>query len=272
MNSDVFSSIWWRRVGEVTIEKALVVLLIISLVLLARYLLRRAIDLAIIPPWTRDRLGVQQRNRLTTLQDILKSIVGYLLLFIGGIQVIKTIGGPRYDITPIITTAGVTGIAIGFGAQKLVRDTIGGFFVLLEDQYAVGDYVTINDVTGVVEAVGMRITRIRDDQGRLTMLSNGDIAKVTNFSRGSFDSYVEVGIGAGADISAVTDVLSAALEGFEADGLLEPPAIQGISSFDSVRTLLRVSVRAEPTVQATVHAKLREHIRSALLASDTPLA
>jgi small conductance mechanosensitive channel len=98
----------------------------------------------------------------------------------------------------------VAGLAVGFGAQKLVKDVITGFFLLLEDQYAVGDYVTIGTVTGTVEELGMRITRLRDDDGRLYILSNGDIGQVCNMSRGPLAGVLEVAIAASADVGHAT--------------------------------------------------------------------
>jgi len=86
------------------------------------------------------------------------------------------------NIVPLITTASVAGLAVGIGAQKLVRDWISGIFILIEDQYGVGDKVTVNAVTGLVEELGMRTTRIRDENGNLYIISNGDISQVCNHS------------------------------------------------------------------------------------------
>jgi small conductance mechanosensitive channel len=263
---------WWRHLGASAFEKGLITLLILVTLWIVRLIFLRAIDLSLNPPWTRDKLDERQNSRISTLQGILKNIVSYLLIIIGGIQIVKTIGGDKYDITPILTTVGVGGLAIGFGAQKLVRDAIAGFFILLEDQYSVGDYVTISDVTGVIDSVGIRITRIRDDQGRLITMPNGDISKVTNYSRGAVENYLEVSVTAASDLEKVSRVIEAVGAKFEAVGVLENPTLQGVAYFDATKVTLKILVKSDPKRQMAVLSDLRESLRTALIESEVTLA
>ncbi len=124
---------------------------------------------------------VQAREaRIRSLQTALGSGVSFVLGFVAAIMVLQAAG---INVVPLLTTAGVAGVAIGFGSQKLVRDWISGMFILIEDQFGVGDRVTIGAVTGLVEELGMRTTRIRGENGSLYIVSNGDIAQVCNHSR-----------------------------------------------------------------------------------------
>src|SRR5262249_52051065 len=128
------------------------------------------------------RLGVsaERTGRLQTLQGLCKSVVGYVLFFVFGVLLLKALG---FDIMPFITTAGVIGLAVGFGAQKLVKDVISGFFIIIDNLFVVGDTVTIGTVTGRVEEMGMRVTRLLDTSGKEYLFANGDIGTVTNLSR-----------------------------------------------------------------------------------------
>jgi len=118
--------------------------------------------------------------RVRSLQTVLGSAMTFVLGFVAAVMMCQAVG---INVVPLLTTASVAGLAIGFGAQRLVRDWISGIFILIEDQYGVGDRVTIGSVTGRVEELGMRTTRIRDDNGSLYTIANGDIALVCNHSR-----------------------------------------------------------------------------------------
>ena len=132
----------------------------------------------------------------------------YTLLFVFAVAALGTLG---FNLAGVIGTAGVAGVAVGFGAQKIVKDGLTGAFLLLEDQYAVGDYVTIGGVTGTVEDIALRTTRIRDDDGRLYILSNGDIALVCNQSRAPVGGSFDIAVAAFADTAHVSEILQAAL-------------------------------------------------------------
>jgi small conductance mechanosensitive channel len=167
------------------------------------------------------------------------------------------------NVTGIIATAGVGGIAIGIGANKLTRDMISGFFLIIEDQFAVGDYVTIGVASGVVEEISMRVTRLRDDQGRIWTLSNGDISVVINHSRAQVESYIDVGIAASADVNGAVVIINSQgeeLQRAESDLLKGAPRVMGISAFDSAKITLRVEVLAEPQSLQEAQMRVREAI------------
>jgi small-conductance mechanosensitive channel len=131
-------------------------------------------------------------GRLSTLHSLLTSAVSYLVFFCAIILVLFTLGLTWTTLTPLLGAASVLGLAIGFGAQKLVRDVITGLFILGEGQFDVGEWVTIGSVTGQVEEIGLRVTRLRDEQGRLYSVANGDITQVFNASRGQVRATLDI--------------------------------------------------------------------------------
>ena len=243
---------------------------IVLLYLILRFVLRRIVD-RILWPAVREgekKVDPAQASRLKTLASLVNSSLSYILTFVFGIMLLRAL---RLDPVPLLTTASVAGLAVGFGAQKLVKDMISGFFILLENQYGVGDYVTIGAATGTVEEVGLRTTRIRDDFGKLYILSNGDITQVCNQSRGAVASFVEIGIAAAADVGKSTEIINKAGEELARDqhdlGFAEPPAVQGIGAMDGAKLTLRVScpisapaklMQAQIALRGLAHQRLVE--------------
>ena len=215
-----------------------------------------------------------QAARLKTLAGLIDSIVGYVLTFVFGVMLLRAFD---LDPIPLLTTASVAGLAVGFGAQKLVKDVISGFFILLENQYAVGDYVTIGAATGTVEEVGMRTTRLRDDSGKLYILSNGDITQVVNQSRGAVESWLEIGVAAGTEIGKATETINAAGTELAAQhpelGFAQPPAVQGLGGMDGAKLTLRVTCPVTaPAHLAEAQVALRSLIHQRLVEAGIGLA
>ena len=243
---------------------------IVVLYLVLRFVLRRLVDRVLWPALRQGEKKVDpaQASRIKTLAGLVNSSLSYVLSFVFGVMLLRAL---RLDPIPLLTTASVAGLAVGFGAQKLVKDMISGFFILLENQYGVGDYVTVGAVTGTVEEVGLRTTRIRDDAGKLYILSNGDITQVCNQSRGAVASFVEVGIAAAADVGKATEVINKAGEELahaQADlGFAAPPSVQGLGAMDAAKLTLRVScpvtapaklTQAQIALRGLAHRRLAE--------------
>jgi small conductance mechanosensitive channel len=194
-----------------------------------------------------------------------KSVAAYVIGFIAGVMILRALG---VDPIPALTTASVAALAVGFGAQMLVRDVITGFFILLENQYAIGEYVTIAGITGTVEEIGMRITKIRDDVGKLTILANGTVSQVTNHSRGSLVSAMEISIPSGADIERATTLLNKIGETTSMDrngDIVAPFRCDGIVAMDAGKVTLRISGRVSTGKQDEVLMDLRSRIRQKLI-------
>ena len=269
-----FDRAFWD--GETSLAVLAQVGKIVVLYLLLRFVLRKIVDKIVLPIITRGGKSVDAESaaRIHTLAGLLNSIVGYTLTFVFGIMLLRAF---HLDPVPLLTTASVAGLAVGFGAQKLVKDVISGFFILLENQYAVGDYLTVNGVTGTVEQVGMRITQIRDDAGRLYTLANGDIAQVCNQSRGTVAGFLDVGIAPASDVAQATQVINSAGEDIlksQPDlGFDIAPAVRGLGAMDGVRLTLRVSCPVHaPANLAAAQDALRALIRQKLTEAQIPLA
>jgi small conductance mechanosensitive channel len=184
------------------------------------------------------------------------------------IAVMMILGELGLNLGPILASAGIAGIAIGFGAQNLVKDFVAGLFMLLEDQYGVGDVVDVGEVSGTVEAVGLRITTIRDAQGVLWYVRNGEIVKVGNKSQGWALIIVDIPVGFVA-VAQATDVLreaAATLAGDPewADDIVGAPEVLGVEQITAEGATVRVTVKTSSDSQWRVGRELRRRLTDAL--------
>ncbi len=184
--------------------------------------------------------GVWDERRIKTMRGLFKSMLRYVLYFVGAIMILSEL---NVNTSSILAGAGIIGLAVGFGAQNLVRDVVTGFFILFEDQFAVGDYVTIAGVTGTVEDMGLRVTKIREATGELQIISNGEIKQVSNMSRGAMSVLVEVRVAREQDLDRVTAVIEAAVRKVADEHreiVLEEPRVLGVSGFEGAGVSLQV--------------------------------
>ena len=268
LTGSVFDREFWE--GDTSWMVLADVAKIIVIYVLLRIALYRLIDKVLMPVLAHGekRIDSAQASRLKTLAGLVKSSLSYILNFVFGIMILRAL---RLDPIPLLTTASVAGLAVGFGAQKLVKDMISGFFILLENQYGIGDYVTIGAVTGTVEEIGLRTTRLRDDVGKLYILSNGDISSVCNQSRGAVASFIEIGVASTADITHVTEIINQAGDELAREqpalGLAAPPIVQGLGAMDATKLTLRVScpvstpaklTAAQIALRGLIHQRLGE--------------
>lgn len=201
-------------------------------------------------------------KRANTIGLTLKKLVKYTLYFIGILMILEMFG---IKTTSILATAGVGGLAIGFGAQSLVKDVITGFFILLEDQYAVGDYIQISSYEGVVEELGMRVTKLRDFSGELHIIPNGEIHVVTNRTRGAMRALVSVGIAYEEDIDRAIKVIERVSKEIRDTNqfVLEGPTVLGVVALDASSVVIRVVAKTEPMEQWGVERELMKKIKEA---------
>ncbi|MGD0152537.1 MAG: mechanosensitive ion channel family protein [Thermacetogeniaceae bacterium] len=235
--------------------KLIRILLIIVGLILAGQVGNRLIS-GILRP---DRIpGNWGESRIKTMRGLVRSLLRYALYFVGAIMILPT---------SVLAGAGILGLAIGFGAQSLVKDVITGFFILFEDQFAVGDYVTVSGVTGTVEDIGLRVSKIRESTGELHIVSNGEIRQVTNMARGAMGVLVEVSVPYKQDLDEATAVIEAAA-GRVADAnrsvVLEDPRVLGVSSFGEAGVILQVFAKVKPMQQWAFGRLLRRAIKEAL--------
>lgn len=208
----------------------------------------------------------EREKRARTLGRMLRQIVAVLVWAIAAMLVLRDLG---VDIAPILAGAGIVGLAVGFGAQTLVKDVISGFFLLLENQYRVHDDVAIAGVRGNVEAITLRTTVLRDFEGRVHIVPNGTIGVVTNHTRGWSCAVLDVPVPYEEDSDRCAAVLRSVGAELEADpeygGRLEGPfEVLGVEALADSSLLLRVAVRTRPEERVIVLRELRRRVKQAL--------
>jgi small conductance mechanosensitive channel len=209
--------------------------------------------------------ALERAKRARTLGSVVSKATTALVVGIALLMVLREF---RVDITPVLTGAGIVGLAVGFGAQTLVRDIISGFFMILENQVRVGDVAAINGTGGLVEAINLRTIVLRDQEGTVHVFPNGGITTLANRSK-DFSYYViDLGISYDEDPDRVSDVLrqtGAELQADEAFGtsILEPIEVLGVDAFADSSIILKVRIKTLPLKQWEVGRELRRRIKKA---------
>lgn len=188
------------------------------------------------------------------------------IVLIVGTAVLTILSELGIAITPVLASVGVVGLAVGLGAQTLVQDMISGLFILIENQYTVGDVVEINGIIGPVEEMNLRVTMIRDLYGTLHMIPNGEIRTVANRSRDWSRGVLDVGITYAEDVDLAIETLQkicAALEEDEQmkESVLEPAIVTGVEDLGDWAVVLRIMVRTLPNAHWDVQRYLRRQIK-----------
>lgn len=196
---------------------------------------------------------------------------------LGAVAVLVVLGIFDLDLAPLIASAGIAGVAIGFGAQSLVRDCIAGFFMLLEDQCGVGDEVDLGLTSGTVESVTLRTTEVRGTDGTLWTVPNGTIARVGNKSRSWAQGTIDVVVAHGSPLTTATEVIASAATTAAAAPphdtvVLVPPTVLGVEELGLAGISIRVSVRTVPGSQHSVLRAIRAEVAAALEGAGIALA
>ncbi len=259
------------------------VLLVIVIGLVFRWFINRAVDRLVhragrgnVPGFIADsRAGefldglkpanhARRLQRTETMGSLLKSVSTGIILIVVIVTVLSTFG---IDIAPIIASAGIVGVALGFGAQNLVKDFLSGIFMILEDQYGVGDTVDLGEATGTVEAVSLRVTRLRDVNGTVWYVRNGEILRVGNQSQNWARTVLDVTVSYDADLDLVQKILQDVAtstyenESFH-DVIIEAPEVWGVERFDKDGVVVRVVLKTAPAQQWLVARAMRQRIKA----------
>jgi moderate conductance mechanosensitive channel len=217
---------------------------------------------------------VSQRRaqRARTIGSVLRSLSSVVILLIGSVMVLAEFG---VALGPILASAGIVGVAVGFGAQNLVRDFLSGMFMLLEDQYGVGDIVDLGEASGVVESVGLRITTVRDVNGTVWYVRNGEILRVGNKSQGYAVAVVDLPLAHSAVIAQATEIVATTAqervaEKDVAESVLEAPDVLGVEKVGPEGVTLRMTVKVKPGQQFAVQRALNAAVTDALDDAGVP--
>jgi small conductance mechanosensitive channel len=286
---DLTGSTWAAEGSYYVLLKPLRIIAILLLAVLARYLLHKVISRLVrttsagsvpailkplknrVPTASPDPSAVvpeRRRQRAEAIGSVLRSLVTAFVFSIAALMILREF---NFDLAPLLASAGILGLAVGFGAQSLVKDLLGGLFMLLEDQYGVGDVVDLGEATGVVEAVGLRITTVRDARGVLWYIRNGEIIRVGNKSQGWAMLMVDMPIGF-VDAEQAIEVLREAAATVYADPELtdhfvEAPEVLGVESVTVEGTVIRTIAKTTADGQHVVGRELRRRLTEALHAS-----
>lgn len=280
---------WLAQGSYLFLVKPARIILVLVIAMIARYLLHRMINRLVrstahgsvptilkplrerIPTALQEAAAVfpeRRRQRAEAIGSVLRSSVTFAVFAIAILMVLGELG---LNLAPLLASAGIVGVALGFGAQSLVKDLLAGLFMLLEDQYGVGDTVDVGEATGVVEAVGLRITTIRDARGVLWYIRNGEIIRVGNKSQGWALVIVDIPIGfAGVEEASV--VLRQAAQTLAEDpeyapDFIEPPTVLGVEQVTVEGAVIRSTTKTSADAQFRVGRELRRRLTEALESS-----
>ncbi|MGH3874451.1 MAG: mechanosensitive ion channel family protein [Pseudonocardiaceae bacterium] len=218
-------------------------------------------------------LSKRRSQRARTIGSVLRSGT---TLVVYGVAATLMLGELGINLGPIIASAGILGIALGFGAQNLVKDFLSGMFMMVEDQYGVGDVVDLGEATGTVEAVGLRVTTLRDANGTVWYVRNGEVLRVGNSSQGFSVAVVDLPVGHHADIPITTALAGRTATELTAAGsalapdVLEPPQVLGIESISSDGVTLRITTKVRAGRQWAVQRALLAGIKAAFGEAGIP--
>ncbi|WP_199616913.1 mechanosensitive ion channel family protein [Paenibacillus alkalitolerans] len=202
-------------------------------------------------------------RRSQTIGRLVNNIVSYTVNFIVLLLILAELG---VDLAPLLAGAGVLGLAIGFGAQSLVKDVITGFFIIFEDQFAVGDVIRTGNFQGTVEEIGLRVTRIKSWTGEVHIIPNGAITEVTNFSTNNSVGVVDVSIAYETDIDRAIEVIKETAQRVyeESENIVKDPEVLGVQALGASEVVIRVTAECRPNTHYGVGRILNAEIKKAL--------
>lgn len=206
----------------------------------------------------------RRKQRAETMGTMLKSIVTGVVAAIVATMILSTLG---VNIAPIIASAGILGLALGFGAQSLVTDFLSGVFMIFEDQYGVGDVVDLGEATGTVEAVSLRVTRLRSVDGTVWYVRNGEILRVGNQSQNWARTVLDISVGYDEDLVRVRGVLAEVAHGLWDDEdyhgrVLEEPEVWGVEELAADGVVVRLVLKTAPLEQWAIAREMRQRIKA----------
>jgi small conductance mechanosensitive channel len=264
-------------------DKALAILLIVIVAFIVNRMLRRAIKRMLRTLQNgglQERLGAVRRatpdalletgqmslraeQRIEALSSVLRSVMSFTILAVAGVMILGELG---VELGPLIAGAGIIGVALGFGSQSLVRDFLSGIFILVEDQFGIGDIVNLDGTTsGTVEAVSLRTTRLRAVDGTVWHVPNGEIRRVGNMSQHWSRALLDVEVAYATDLTRAQEVIREVAHTVwqEDKHVLEEPEVWGVEELGAHGVVIRLVVKTTPSEQYRVSRTLRERLKVA---------
>ncbi|WP_405730022.1 mechanosensitive ion channel family protein [Streptomyces sp. NBC_01537] len=207
----------------------------------------------------------RRRQRSEAIGSVLRSVASFVILGTAALTVLSVL---QINLAPLLASAGVAGVAIGFGARNLVTDFLSGVFMILEDQYGVGDVIDAGVASGTVVEVGLRVTKLRGDEGEIWYIRNGEVKRIGNLSQGWATAVVDVQVGYREDLERVRGVITAAAEAMAKtqpwdEALWEPVEVLGLESVTADSVVIQAQAKTMPGKAAAVARELRWRIKRA---------
>ncbi len=239
------------------LKVVLITIAAVVLVKVLRVLIRKTFSVRIKGPL------LYNERRQQTLSKLLSNVVAYVVYFIAAVSILSTF---TIDITGLIAGAGVLGLAVGFGAQNLVRDVITGFFIIFEDQFSVGDYVRVGVAEGTVEEIGLRTTKVKAWTGELFIFPNGTITDVVNFSIHNSIAVVDVNISYESDITRVESLIMEFLDTLQDryEQIIKPAELLGVQNLTTTEIVMRITAETLPMQHFAVARGMRRDLKDFL--------
>ncbi|GIN86730.1 mechanosensitive ion channel protein MscS [Heyndrickxia sporothermodurans] len=255
--NELFNHDFWVNIGE-TILKIFIIMVVTSIVIkIGRATIRNIFKVRAKSP-----IRVSER-RENTLLKLLENVLTYLIYFIALISILSTFD---IDVKGLLAGAGIVGLAVGFGAQSLVKDIISGFFIIFEDQFSVGDYVGIGKFVGTVEEIGLRTTKIKSWTGEVHILPNGSITEVTNYSINNSISVVDINIPYEENVEKAEGIIEELLEGLpeKYEEMVSKPELLGVQQLGTSNVQLRIIAETDPMMHWYIARAIRKEIKKTL--------
>lgn len=247
----------WLQLGMIFLQVLVILLLTTIVVRVGKRIIKKLFVVRQKSP-----LGYSER-RQNTLEKLLQNILANVVYFTAIIAILSTFG---IKVVGLLAGAGIVGLAVGFGAQSLVKDIITGFFIIFEDQFAVGDQVQIGTANGIVQEIGLRTTKVKSYTGELHIIPNGSITVVINNSIYNSLALIDVSVASETDIPTLEKNIKEFLEDLPSkyEDLVNPPSFLGVQSFNATEIVVRITAETIPTKQAGVARKVRRDLKEFL--------
>jgi small-conductance mechanosensitive channel len=283
---DATDSEGWAKLADWFIGKPLTIVIILVVAFVVARVTRRAVRRGVrrlvmtqrvAGTWALERVGLsptttdpitdpRREGRAASIATVVASTVTVLVWTVATIMIL---GELDVDLAPLIAATGIAGVALGFGAQSLVKDCITGLFMLIEDQYGIGDEVDLGEAVGTVEQISLRTTVLRSPDGTVWHVPNGEVVRVGNRSQLWAVALIDVAIAVDADVERASRVLQetatrVSVDATNAPEVLEPPELLGVESITATGVTLRLRIKTRPGAQYRIQRGLREAIKQAL--------
>lgn len=254
--------VYLKKVLDWSLSNGLHILLVIVLAWIAIKLVKK-LSTRLVQFISRQNDDSEFQKRMQTLGSMIRYVLLFAIIAVAVMTILRELG---VDIGPVLAAAGIVGLAVGFGAQSLVKDIISGFFILLEDQIRVGDVVNIGDKGGLVEKVSLRTTVLRDMAGNVHYVPNGHINVVTNMTKGYSRYVFDIGVAYREDVDEVIKVIKGIDEELRSDpefkdDILEPIEILGLDQFASSAVVIKARTTTLPIKQWKVGREFNRRLK-----------